>query len=303
MLKKWTILLLCFATALTFVACGVKSNQGNQAKPDKIEVSVTFDAMKEFVAAVGKNKVEIITMIPDSMEPHDFEPKAQDLISLETARVFVYNGLGMEGWVDNAVKAVQNDNLIVVDASEGAESISNTEPDEIEEHGQYDPHIWLSLKGAEIELNNIKDALVKADPYNQTYYEENCSNYIAQIEKLYNEYNAKFQTVDKKSFVTGHAAFSYLCRDFGLQQNSVEDVFAEGEPSAQQLSELVDYCKENNVTTVFTEEMASPEVSQTLANEVGAKVETIYTIESKEDNKTYLERMEANLKRIFESFQ
>ena len=81
-----------------------------------------------------------------------------------------------------------------------------------------------------------------------------------------------------------------------MEQNSVEDVFAEGEPNAAQLAELIKYCKENNITTIFAEEMASPEVSKTLASEVGAKVETIYTIESNEDNnKTYLERMDENL--------
>ncbi len=104
------------------------------------------------------------------------------------------------------------------------------------------------------------------------------------------------------NFVTGHAAFAYLSRDFGLEQNSVEDVFAEGEPNAAQLAKLIEYVKENNITTIFAEEMASPEVSKTLAKEVGAKVETIYTIESKEDDKTYLQRMDENLKncRIFE---
>lgn len=301
MFKKLALLLFCIIVILSFAACGVKKAQENQPEPNRIQVSVTFNAMKEFVAAVGKDKVDIITIIPEGMEPHDFEPKAQDLVSLTSSRIFVYNGLGMENWVNAAVKAVQNSDLIVVNASESVEPISNTESGEIEEHGQYDPHIWLSLKGAEIELNNIKDALVKADPKNQSYYEKNCSDYIAQLEKLYNEYNSKFQIAGKKSFVTGHAAFSYLCRDFGLQQNSVEDVFAEGEPSAQQLAELVNYCKVNNVTTIFAEEMASPEVSQTLANEVSAKVETIYTIESAEDNKTYLERMEDNLKEIYAS--
>ena len=63
------------------------------------------------------------------------------------------------------------------------------------------------------------------------------------------------------------------------------------------------YCKENNITTIFAEEMASPEVSKTLASEVGAKVETIYTIESNEDNKTYLERMDENLTKIAASLQ
>lgn len=304
MLKRWAAMLLCLITVVSFSACG--SNNDNKAENNgesKIKVSVTFDAMKEFVAAVGKDKVEISTIIPAGTEPHDFEPKAQDLAGLNTARVFVYSGLGMEAWTEEAIKAADNAKLIAVEASKGADAIKNTDPEEIEEHGQYDPHIWLSLKGAELQVKNIKDALVNADPSNKDYYEKNCNDFISQLEKLYNEYNEKFQSADKKSFVTGHAAFGYLCRDFGLEQNSVEDTFAEGEPSAQQLTELVEYCRENKVTTIFAEEMASPDVSKTLANEVGAKAETIHTIESSEDDMTYLERMTDNLSKIYDSLK
>lgn len=313
MMKKWAAMLLCLITVVSLSACG-SSNQTNaqtstpkdngQASAQdtgKLQVSVTFDAMKEFVEAIGQDKVEISTIIPAGTEPHDFEPKAQDLVGLSTAQVFVYNGLGMEAWVDEAVGAANNVNLVTVEASKGADAIENADPGEIEEHGQYDPHLWISLKGAELEVKNIKDGLVQADPANQDFYETNYDDFIVQLESLYNEYNDKFQPVEKKSFVTGHAAFGYLCRDFGLEQNSVEDVFAEGEPTAQQLSELVEYCKANHVTTIFAEEMASPDVSQTLAKEVNAKVETIYTIESAEDGMTYLERMQDNLTKIYES--
>lgn len=277
------------------------SSEEGQAAAGRLKVSVTFDAMKEFTEAVGGDKVEISTIIPDGTEPHDFEPKAQDLVGLSTAKVFVYSGFGMESWAVKAVQSADNPGLVTVEASKGAEPIKNTDAGEIKDHGQYDPHIWLSLKGAEIETKNIKDGLVKADPSNKEYYEKNCGDFVSQLEKLYAEYDKKFKSVPQKSFVTGHAAFGYLCRDFGLEQNSVEDVYAEGEPSARQLAELVKYCKANKVTTVFAEKMASPEVSQTLAKEVGAKVETIYTVESGEDNKTYLERAESNLSKIYES--
>nr|WP_312579246.1 metal ABC transporter substrate-binding protein [Sedimentibacter sp.] len=300
MLKKWTALVLCMITVVILSACS-NNNLVDKTGEGKLKVSVTFNAMKEFVTAVGKDKVEVLTIIPDGTEPHDFEPKAQDLAALSTAEVFVYSGLGMETWVDETLKAANNTNLIVVEASKGAEIIENTDLEEIKEHGQYDPHIWLSLKGAEFEVKNIKDVLVQADPSNKDYYEKNCNDFILQLESLYDEYASKFQSVEKNSFVTGHAAFSYLCRDFGLEQNSVEDTFAEGEPTAQQLAELVEYCRENKVTTIFAEEMASPNVSQTLANEVGAKVETIYTIESNEDDMTYIERMKDNLSKIYDS--
>ena len=297
MMKKLCVLAVCLAMLGSLVpALGETA-----AAAEPVKVTVTFDAIREFVQAGGGVKVDIVTMIPNGIEPHDFEPKAQDMVALSAAQVFVYNGLGMESWVEDAVAAANNPNLIVVDASTGAEPIVNTDAGELQDHGQYDPHLWLSLKGAAIEAANIRDALVRADSANASAYEANYAAFAASLDSLFAEYQAKFASAKKTSFVTGHAAFGYLCRDFGLSQNSVEDVFAEGEPSAQQLAALVDYCKLNGVTTVFAEEMGNPDISATLANEVGAKVETIYTMESAEDGLSYLERMESNVSKIYES--
>jgi zinc transport system substrate-binding protein len=298
MFKRRMVLFLVLTAAVFAWAGGKKDGAGA-----KLPVSVSFDVLAEFTRAVGGDFVQISTIIPPGVEPHDFEPKARDLASLSKAKVFVYNGLGMESWVEEALEAVKNKSLIVVNASQGARLIRNTDEEEIEEHGEYDPHLWLSLKGAEIEVKNICAALVKADPANGPKYEANAAAYTARLENLYTEYREKFASVTQKSFVTGHAAFGYLCREFGLEQNSVEGVFAEGEPSPRQLAELVEYCKENKVTVIFAEEMASPDVSRTLANEVGARVETIYTIESAEDDLSYLERMEDNLKKIYDSLR
>lgn len=315
MLKKWLILLLSLIMMISFSACKASNEEFDNSvntPESRIKISVTFDAMKEFVQAVGKENVEISTIIPVGADSHSFEPKAQDLVDISSADIFVYNGLGMEGWAEDAISAANNPDLIVVDSSKGADVINRETAEEHDHehehednhdhsHGKYDPHLWLGLKGAQTQVKNIKDALVQADPSNKDYYEENSNEFIDQLESLYKEYSSKFQSLEKRTFVTGHAAFGYLSRDFNLEQNSVRDVFAEGEPSAQQLAQLVEYCRENNVRTIFTEEMVSPEVSQTLANEVGAKVEIIYTIENPQDDMTYLERMESNLSKIYES--
>lgn len=303
MFKKLTMYILISCTILSFTACASKKAE-NDSFQSKVKVVVTFNAMKEFVDAVGKDKVDIITVIPEGVEPHDFEPKAKDLESLNNAKVFVYNGSGMEAWVDKALEAVDNKNLVSVEASKGYNAIENTDAEELEEHGQYDPHLWISLKGAEKEAENIKEALVKVDSSNKDYYEKNYNDFVSQLDTIYDEYNKKFQTVTNKNFVTGHAAFAYLCRDFGLKQNSVENVFAEGEPSAKKLKELSDYCMENNIKTIFVEDMVSTKVSETLAKEVGAKVEKIHTIESKDDdNKDYIQCMKDNLEMIYNSLK
>lgn len=300
MKRRWMSLLAAgLLPALLLGACAQKG--GSASSDGRVSVSVTFNAMAEFVQAVGGDHVHVSTIIPDGTEPHDFEPKANDLVALSSAKVFVYNGLDMEKWATKAVSAAKNKNLVTVEASKGAEPIAAAANSE--EAGQDDPHLWISLKGAQLEAQNIADGLKKADPANANDYDANLKTFDGKLGALYDEYAAKFAAAPKKDFVTGHAAFAYLCRDFGLAQQSVEDVFASGEPSAARLAELVDFCKKNKVTTVFSEEMVSPAVSKTLAQEAGAKVETIYTIESREDNKDYLTRMEDNLKKIADSLQ
>jgi zinc transport system substrate-binding protein len=297
-LAKSAALLLAIISVISVTACAAKKTV--KFEGGKLKVLVTFNAMKEFAQAVGKDKVEIATVIPDGTEPHDFELKPKDMVAMSCADVFVYNGMEMEPWVDDAVRAASNDNMVTVNASKGIEPIKSAKYGRIV---QEDPHVWLSIKCAETEVKNIKDGLIKADSKNRDYYQKNCDSYISQLEIVYNDYAAKFKTAKSRDFVTGHAAFAYMCRDFNLEQSSVEDVFAEGEPSAQSLNQLISYCKSKGVKTVFVEDMVSPEVSKTLADSVGADVKTIYTMESSEDNKTYLQRIESNLSEIYESLR
>lgn len=303
--KKIASILICLTALISLTACGGKvSEKQTAAQPKgKLTVYVSFNAIKEFVKAVGGDRVEVTAMVPDGMEAHDFEPKAMDIAGLGKAMLFVFNGYGMENWAETAVNAAGNKSLIVVDSSKGVDPIAITGDNELKERGKYDPHIWLSLNSAQTQAKNIKDALIKADAESKDYYEKNYASFASQLESLYNEYKEKFKSLPKKDFVTGHAAFAYLCRDFGLNQKSVEDVFAEGEPSAQKLAALVDFCRKNKVTTIFAEEMASPEVSKTLARDLGAKVETIHTIESADNSKSYIERMRENIQKIYDSLK
>lgn len=267
----------------------------------KLKVAVTFDALKEFTQAVGGDKVDVYTLIPDGTEPHEFQPTTQTIKHLGKSQLFVYSGLGMEPLAPKVVDAAKNTALHTVNASQGVTPIALTDEEDIKEHGAYDPHIWLSLVNAQIEVSNIAAALAEVDPANADYYRNNAANYKKQLQALQDEYARKFASVPRKDFVTGHAAFAYLCRDFGLTQHSVESVFSSGEPSARQLARLADYCRANDVRTIFVEDMVSPKTSETLAHEVGARVETIHTIETSEDDESYLDRMRDNLEKIYAS--
>jgi zinc transport system substrate-binding protein len=306
MMKKIAAIVLSIVLTLTLAACSGKQTNILEANEEKVNVSqngkvnvmVSFNPLKEFTEAIGGDRVVVKNIVPEGMEPHDFEPKARDIESINRAQIFVYNGLGMEAWTDKVLNIIDNKSLVVVEASKNCDVIKTGG-----EQGQIDPHTWLSLKEAKTQSLAIKEALIKVDPSGKDVYEKNYAEFALKLDTLFNEYKVKFDSVKSRHFVTGHAAFSYLCRDFGLEQNSVEDVFADGEPSPKTLKILVDYCRENNVKTIFAEEMASPKVSETLAKEIGAKVEKIYTIESREDNRSYLEGMRDNLEKIYISLK
>ncbi|AOH39334.1 metal ABC transporter solute-binding protein, Zn/Mn family [Dialister pneumosintes] len=286
--------------ALAFSGCGSQT-PAKQDTTEKIKVVASFDAMKEITQAIGGNKVDVTTIIPEGIEPHDYELKTSDVQKLQEAKLFVYNGLGMEAWADKAIQTASADNLMSVALAEHVQPIELTDPEEIEEHGAYDPHAWLGLTSAKEEASAVKDALIKISPEDKEYFEKNYMAFADEIDKMQEEYMKKVANATRKEIVTGHAAFGYLCRDLGISQESVEDVFASGEPSAQKLAELTDFCKAHNVKVIFTEDLVSPAVSETLAKEAGAKAEAIHTIESAEDGMTYLARMKDNLNKIAEA--
>lgn len=314
-LKKIITLILSICIIGTLIGCSKskviteeESANSSETSNSKIQVVVAFNPLKEFAMAVGKDKIEVKTVTPEGVEPHDFEPKIRDMENISNASLFVYTGFGMESWVEKTLTAIDSKNLVVVDSSIGIDPIKvhvedHEDHEEHEEHGEFDPHIWLSLREAKIQTKNIKDALVKVDNINKDFYEKNFQEFSGELDKLYEEYSVKFQGITNKNFVTGHAAFGYLCRDFGLIQNSVEDVFAGGEPTAQKLTQLVELSKNNKIKVIFMEELASPRVSETLAKEVGAKVQKIYTIESMEENRSYIQSMEENLLNIYNSLK
>lgn len=296
-------LLYLFCSVLLLLAAGCGAPKAEKPDGGKLAVVASFYAMKEITQAIGGDKVDVRTLIPEGTEPHEFQPTTRSMKDLSRTRVLVIQGLGMEPWAEEMVKAAENKDLVQVVAAQQVQPIQNEEKEEIREHGQYDPHAWLSPSCAQLEARAIADGLANADPANRAYYEANADKFIARLQTLEDKYKEKFRQVHRKDFVTGHAAFAYVCRDFGLEQSSVEGVFASGEPNARQLAALVEFCRERGVKTIFTEAAVSPKTSQSLAREVGAKVVPIHTLEGSEGEGDYLQQMEENLERIYESLK
>lgn len=292
----------------------------------RLSIAVSFNAMEELTRAVVKDAADISLIIPEGMEPHEAEPTPKNLVFLSNADALIYNGLGMEFYLEKILSSVENKNLELIEASKGIDPIklkeeehkhSHEDEDNDAEHehedgdhkghhhhhGSVDPHAWLSPSSAITMVKNIQTELSRIDKKNSAIYKKNADAYIKQLRSLIKGYKGKFAKLKNKHFVASHAAFGYLCRDFGLVQSSIQDVFAEGEPNAKQLAELVEHCKHHGIKTIFSEEAASTALAETLSREVGGKVIKIYTIEIAEDDMDYISRMRENLKRIYENLK
>jgi zinc transport system substrate-binding protein len=310
MIKKFIGVIVALFFTVTVTGCSNKETVQTNSNSNKINVVTSFYGMKSLVEEIGKDKINIYNIVPEGAEPHDFEPKARDMEKIKEAHLFVLNGAGMESWSEKVIEALNISNLQVVDSSKGVELIKSKEHDNEEdldeeehEHGEYDPHTWLGIESSKIQGKNIMEALGKVDPSNKEFYEENYKSFEADMNDLLRTYKPKFNELVNKSFITGHATFGYLCKDLGLEQNSIEGIFSEGEPSPKKLEELVGYVKKNNVKVIFTESLASPEISETLAREVKGKTQVIYTLHSNEENKTFREVMKYNVETIYNSLQ
>lgn len=312
-LKKLAIIL---ATVL-LAGCGSDAN--TKVEDNKLSVYTSFYPLYDFATKVGGDYVNVINMVPAGMEPHDYEPSAREVAALENADVFIYNGLGMESWTDKVLDTLQNEELIVVEASENIALLEGhddegkgihdeEEEDHDHDHGQFDPHIWLSIKNAKQEMANIKDAFIAADPEHKAVYEANYATYVAEFDALDAKYEEVLGSVTNKNLVVAHEAFSYLCHDYGLTQMAIEGLASDSEPDPARMAEIVEFAKENSVKVIFFEELVSSKVADTIAKEIGATTSVLnplegLTKEQLEAGEDYLSIMEQNLTVLKEALE
>lgn len=209
---------------------------------------------------------------------------------------------------DKVMSESETINITIDDHDNGTEHHEDEDEDtehHEDEHNhnhshEYDPHVWLDPVLAIKEVENIRDGLIQASPENKANFEENAKAYIEKLEALNQEYETAFKGATNRTFVTQHAAFSYLARQYNLTQKSISGISPDNEPSAAQLAELETFVKENDVKVIYVEELSSQKIAKTISSATGAELVSLNTLEglSKEEMESgedYLSVMEANL--------
>ncbi|SDH73816.1 metal ABC transporter solute-binding protein, Zn/Mn family [Paenibacillus typhae] len=353
------------------------------APADKLDIKVSFYPMYEFTRHVAGDLADVELLVPAGVEPHDWEPTAQDMARITDADMLIYNGAGMESWTAQVLDSASGSKLIAVEASKGLEIMESAEGEEAghdhehaeeahstddhdhehaeeahstadhdhehageahgtddhdhehaeeapgtadhdhehteephgtddhdhaeashtHDHGGLDPHVWLAPSLAIQEVRTIEAALSAAAPAHAAAFKTNADSYIAELEQLDKDFKDGLASTKRKDFITQHAAFGYLAKEYGLTQVPIAGLSPEQEPSAAQMAEIVEFAKANDVKTIFFETLVSSSVAETIAQEIGAKTAVLNPIEGLTDeerssNMDYISVMRQNLEAL-----
>ena len=253
----------------------------------KLNVYITTYPLYDFTKKIAGDRINAVQIIPAGVEAHDYEPSPKLMAKLEKCDVFIFNGGGLEAWAERIDDSLADNGVVTVNTAGG---IARDD----------DPHVWLSPLKAKGQAEKIYKALVKVDPVNAYYYFKNYAGLKKKFDRLDNDYKHTLSQVGSRDIVTTHAAFSYLCEDYGLKQVSISGISPDSEPSPKRMAEIIDFIKKNNIKYVFFEPLTSPKLADSIAEETGIEKKTLDPLEGltprqKAGGEDYFSIMDENL--------
>lgn len=279
-----------------------------RAPDGKVPVVVSFYPLYEFARGVGGDRVQVRQLVPPGVSPHDYEPKPGDVAAVRRARVFVYNGAGLEPWVRRLEAELPAD-AVRVEATRGLPLVAWEEDHDHREEGEHpervDPHVWLDPVLAQRVVDHVTAGLERADPEGAQAYRQRAQALRARLQALHARYARALARCRGRVLVTSHAAFGYLARRYGLRLESVAGLTHEAEPSPKRLRELVGLGRRAGVRAVYAETLAGARAVEALARELGVQVRVLDPLEGltesdAQQGKDYFSVMEENLRQLAE---
>jgi zinc transport system substrate-binding protein len=292
------------AVGVALLVAGSLAACGSGAAEDEegdVVVVASFYPLAEAARRVGGPDVTIHNLTPPGVEPHDLELAPDDLELLLTADVVLYIGAGFQPAVEDVIADVEGR---AVDALEGIQTLEPAEEEGDEHEGEAevtaDPHVWLDpILYAEI-VDRVADVFAAVSPQRADVVRENAETFVAELRSLDEEYRGGLENCDGSPLVVNHAAFGYIAAAYGLEEHPISGISPEAEVDPARLAELRELVEREGVTTIFTEELASPEVAETLAAEAGVRTAVLNPLEGLTEEQVdagedYLSVMRQNL--------
>jgi zinc transport system substrate-binding protein len=287
---------LAVATLTALPGLGACSSGTTRHASPRPVIAAAFYPIAEIVRSVGGATVDVVTLVPPGNEAHEYEPTAQQVGDLQSAKIVFYLGDGFQPNVEKAIdalpKSVRTIDLLksiellpVTDALQGTHGQPNGE---VLASG-YDPHVWLD------PANMMTMAKVVADALGV-----DATGYDAALTKLDDTFRSGLADCRSDVIVTSHRAFEYLAHAYGFTQIPIAGISPTEEPSAKTLQAVAKAAKANNVSTIFFEHNLPADLAKTVADEIGAKTAVLDPLESLSNDQlhagaTYISVMTENL--------
>lgn len=290
--KKVFAVLLAAALCFSIAGCAGR-------KPENVRFHVVTSFYPMYIMTLnitnGVDGVQVDNMAGQQTGClHDYQLQSKDMKNIEQADVFVINGAGMESFM--AKVTAQLPNLRVVNSSEGIPLL--------EEDGEANPHIWVSITNYIQQVNNISQGFMKADPQHAQEYRKNAQTYMAKLTILRAKMHKELDGLPHRDIITFHEAFPYFAQEFNLKIAKVINREPDSQPSAKELAETIRLIRGINVKAVFAEPQYPSSAANVVAKETGV---TVYSLDpsvtGENDLNAYLNAMEQNLKVLKEALK
>ncbi|MCA1028795.1 zinc ABC transporter substrate-binding protein [Cytobacillus kochii] len=288
-MKKLFILLIPFI--FIFAACSnsTASDKGTtQSSEEVLTVYTTVYPLQYFTERIGGNLVDVKTVYPPGSDEHTYEPSQKDMIKMADSDLFIYLGLGLEGFVDQAKDILSNEGVKMIAAGEHL-AIENTEQHEHDDHdhehehdhdghshdghdhGDVDPHVWIDPVYGQQLAEEIKTQLITALPEHEEEFTANFDQLNEELNELNDKFTSMVENADKNKFIVSHAAYGYWESRYGLEQISVAGLSTSSEPSQKQLQNIIQTANENTLDTIYFEQNVSSKLTEIVQSEIGAE--------------------------------
>jgi ABC-type Zn uptake system ZnuABC Zn-binding protein ZnuA len=268
-----SLAVVALAAACSGSGGATSGSPSGSGSPVSVRVVTTTTVFADIVRNVGRERVAVDSIIPAGVGPEDYEPKPDDARKLAGAQLIVSNGVGLDDFLQKLLTSGTGGVTPQLVLGEGIPTI--------EVDGEPNPHFWLDPSlVSQYYVPAISAKLSTLDPAGAATYKANADAYAVELARLDTELKATVETIPPASrkLVTFHDAYPYLARHFGFELVGVIIANVGQEPTAAELSALVQKVKAAGVKAVFSEAQFNPKLARTLAEEAGITtvVSTLY---------------------------
>ena len=286
------------------VFCSCTANP--QQKSDKLSIVTTIYPYYEFAREIAGDKAEVYQLISPGTEVHEFEPTPKDILRINEADIFIYNGGESDEWVGNVLKSINSD--VKVMCMFDFADLLYEEDIEHNKGDEYDEHIWTSLENDKKFVKAISEEIIKRDSTNKDLYITNTENYINKLNKLDKSFgNAVKNSAHNTIVVADRFPILYFVKEYGINfESAFPGCTSETQPSIKTVTKLIDYVRDNDLPVVFHIDNSSDSLARIICEDSNAEIKTFYSMhnitrEQFESNTTFISLLELNLKSLKEA--